>query len=163
MTGFVLRRIAWGALVVWLVATLVFIMYFAVPRDVARLIAGRQASEETLAAVRARLGLDQPIIVQYGRFIGRLARGDLGQSFNTQEPGLAIVARDLPVSASLALGGAALWLLMGVGAGVVAATRPSFARSPSPTVWPLSSTWSSGRRSISTGGVEPSSASSRTH
>ena len=75
MTGFVLRRIAWGALVVWLVATLVFVVYFAVPRDVARLIAGRQASEETLAAVRARLGLDQPIIVQYGRFIGRLAQG----------------------------------------------------------------------------------------
>jgi peptide/nickel transport system permease protein len=124
MTGFLLRRVAWGALVVWLVATLVFVMYFAVPRDVARLIAGRQASEETLAAVRARLSLDQPIIVQYGRFIGRLARGDLGQSFNTQEPVLSIVARDLPVSASLALGGAALWLLMGVGAGVLAATRP---------------------------------------
>lgn len=124
MTLFLLRRIAWGALVVWLVATLVFVVYFAVPRDVARLIAGRQASEETLTVVRARLGLDQPILVQYGRFIGRLVRGDLGESFVTQESVISIVARDAPVSASLALGGAALWLLMGVGAGVVAATRP---------------------------------------
>jgi peptide/nickel transport system permease protein len=122
--GFLLRRIAWGALVVWLVATLVFVVYFAVPRDVARLIAGRQASEETLAVVRARLGLDQPVIVQYGRFIRRLARGDLGESFTTQESVVSIVKRDIPVSASLAIGGSALWLLMGIGAGVVAATRP---------------------------------------
>ncbi len=124
MIGFLLRRIAWGTLVVWLVATLVFVVYFAVPRDVARLIAGRQASEETLVVVRARLGLDQPILVQYGRFIGRLVHGDLGESFITQESVVSIVARDIPVSASLALGGSALWLLLGVGAGVVAAIRP---------------------------------------
>lgn len=124
MIRFLVRRVAWGALVVWLVATLVFVVYFAVPRDVARLIAGRQASDETVAVVRARLGLDQPVLVQYGRFLGRLARGDLGVSFVTQESVRSIVARDLPVSASLALGGAALWLLLGVGAGVIAATRP---------------------------------------
>jgi peptide/nickel transport system permease protein len=124
MSLFLLRRIAWGALVVWLVATLVFVVYFAVPRDVARLLAGRQASEETLTVVRARLGLDQPILVQYGRFIGRLLHGDLGESFVTQESVVSIVVRDAPVSASLALGGATLWLLMGIGAGVVAATRP---------------------------------------
>jgi peptide/nickel transport system permease protein len=124
MIGFLLRRVAWGALVVWLVATLVFVVYFAVPRDVARLIAGRQASEETLTVVRARLGLDKPILVQYGNYMGRLAQGDLGESFVTQESVNSIILRDAPVSASLALGGALLWLLMGVGAGVVAATRP---------------------------------------
>jgi len=124
VTLFLLRRIAWGALVVWAVATLVFIVYFAVPRDVARLIAGRQASDETVAVVNARLGLDQPILVQYGRFMGRLAHGDLGESFVTQESVNSIVARDAPVSFSLALGGALLWLSMGIGAGVLAATRP---------------------------------------
>lgn len=124
MTLFLLRRIAWGALVVWAVATLVFIVYFAVPRDVARLIAGRQASDETVAVVNARLGLDQPILVQYGRFMGRLAHGDLGESFVTQESVNSIVARDAPVSFSLALGGALLWLSMGIGAGVLAAIRP---------------------------------------
>jgi peptide/nickel transport system permease protein len=124
MTLFLLRRIGWGALVVWAVATLVFIAYFAVPRDVARLIAGRQASDETVAVVNARLGLDQPILVQYGRFLGRLAHGDLGESFVTQESVNSIVARDAPVSFSLAMGGALLWLSMGIGAGVLAATRP---------------------------------------
>jgi ABC-type dipeptide/oligopeptide/nickel transport system permease component len=60
MIRFLLRRLAWSALVVWVVATTVFVIYFAVPRDVARLIAGRQASEQTIQIVRARLGLTSP-------------------------------------------------------------------------------------------------------
>jgi peptide/nickel transport system permease protein len=124
MIGLLLRRVAWGTLVVWLVATAVFLVYFAVPRDVARLIAGRQASEQTVAAVRTRLGLDQPVVVQYGRFLGRLAHGDLGYSFRTQESVNEIISRDVPVTASLALGGSVLWLLLGLGAGILAATRP---------------------------------------
>jgi peptide/nickel transport system permease protein len=123
MIRFLLRRLAWSALVVWVVATSVFVVYFTVPHDVARLIAGRQASEQTIQVVRTRLGLDRPVYVQYVSFLGRLAHGDLGESFLTQEPVNTIVARDFPVTASLALGSAVLWLVMGVGAGVVAATR----------------------------------------
>jgi peptide/nickel transport system permease protein len=118
------RRVAWGLVVIWMVASLVFLTYFAVPRDVARLLAGRQASEQTVAAVRVRLGLDQPLPVQYGRFLWRVARGDLGESFVSQEPVTAVIARDLPVTVSLAAGAAVLWLLLGVGAGVAAASRP---------------------------------------
>lgn len=124
MIGLLLRRAGWGVLVVWLVASAVFVCYFAVPHDVARLIAGKQASERTVAAVRARLELDRPVAVQYVRFMGRLARGDLGASFVTQDSVRAVIARDIPVTASLALGAAALWLVAGVAAGVVAATRP---------------------------------------
>ena len=82
MTRFLVRRLLWGLLVIWFVATSVFVMFFAAPRDVARLIAGRQASEQTLQLVRHRLGLDQPIMTQYFRFLGRLVRGDLGESFS---------------------------------------------------------------------------------
>jgi peptide/nickel transport system permease protein len=99
-------------------------MFFAAPRDVARLIAGRQASEQTLQLVRHRLGLDQPMSVQYLRFLGRLVRGDLGESFLTSESVNEIVRRDFPITASLALGGAILWLFLGISAGVVAAVRP---------------------------------------
>ncbi len=74
MIRFLLRRFAWSALVVWVVATSVFVIYFAVPHDVARLIAGRQASEETVKAVRTTLGLDRPAYAQYVSFLGRLAR-----------------------------------------------------------------------------------------
>jgi peptide/nickel transport system permease protein len=110
--------------IVWFVATLVFTMFFVAPRDVARLIAGRQASERTLEVVRKRLGLDQPVPVQYVRFLGRLVRGDLGESFLTSEPVVNVIRRSFPVTASLALGAAALWLTIGVGTGVIAATRP---------------------------------------
>ena len=123
MIRFLLRRLAWGALVVWIVATSVFVVYFAVPHDVARLLAGRQASEDQVKTVRARLGLDQPVSIQYLNFLGRLARGDLGESFITQEPVNTIVARDFPVTASRALGSGIMWLVLGVGAGVIAATR----------------------------------------
>jgi peptide/nickel transport system permease protein len=123
MIRYLLHRLAWSALVVWIVATSVFVIYFAVPHDVARLIAGRQASEETVKIVRARLGLDQPTHVQYVNFLGRLVRGDLGESFNTQESVNTIVARDFPVTASLALGAGVIWLVLGVGAGVLAAKR----------------------------------------
>ena len=123
MIRFLLRRLAWSALVVWIVATSVFVVYFAVPHDVARLIAGRQASEDTVKLVRARLGLDKPVPVQYVNFLGRLGRGDLGESFLTSESVNTIVARDFPVTFSLALGSGVLWLVLGVGAGVIAATR----------------------------------------
>ncbi|HET9943594.1 MAG TPA: ABC transporter permease [Terriglobia bacterium] len=124
MTRYLLRRLLWGVAIIWVVATLVFALFFAVPRDVARLIAGRQASEQTIEVVRKRLGLDQPVPVQYVRFLGRLVRGDLGESFLTGEPVAQVIARGFPVTASLAVGAAALWLLIGVGTGVVAATKP---------------------------------------
>jgi peptide/nickel transport system permease protein len=124
VTRFLLGRIGWGLFVIWVVATSVFAAFYVVPRDVARVIAGRQASEQTLQVVRHRLGLDQPVYVQYGRFLSKLAHGDLGESFLTSERVNDIVRRDFPVTASLALGASVLWLVLGVGAGVVAATRP---------------------------------------
>ena len=124
MTRFLAGRILWGAIVVWFVATAVFAMFFIAPRDVARLIAGRQASEQTLQLVRHRLGLDQSVPVQYLHFLGRLVHGDLGESFLTSESVNDIIRRDFPITASLAVGGAAIWLLIGIVAGVLAATRP---------------------------------------
>jgi peptide/nickel transport system permease protein len=120
-----LRRLAYGLLVVWLVVTAVFFMYFVAPRDVARTIAGRQASAETVAMIRHNLGLDDPIAVQYGHYLVRLAHGDLGESYlNGREPINAIIARDVPPTFSLVLGAAVLWTLVGVLGGVLAATKP---------------------------------------
>jgi len=124
MIRFMLHRLLWGLVVVWFVATAVFAMFFVAPHDVARLIAGRQASEQTLQLVRHRLGLDERISKQYVRFLGRLVTFDMGESFLTGESVNEIIRRDFPVTASLAAGGAVLWMLIGVGAGVIAATRP---------------------------------------
>jgi peptide/nickel transport system permease protein len=121
---FLLRRVVFGVVVMWLVATTVFIMYFIAPHDVARTLAGRQASEATIAAIRHNLGLDRPVIAQYGSFLWRALHGDFGYSYTNAEPVTSLIGNGLPVTASLVIGGAVLWLVMGVGIGVVAATRP---------------------------------------
>jgi peptide/nickel transport system permease protein len=117
------RRIVLGAVVLWSVATVVFIAYFAAPHDVARLIAGRQATPDTVAAVRHNLGLDRPLIDQYGRFLWRLLHGNLGYSYTNSEPVTGLIHQALAPTLSLALGGALLWLLLGVAAGVLAAVK----------------------------------------
>jgi peptide/nickel transport system permease protein len=124
MTRFLLRRIAFGAIVLWVVVTVVFILYFVAPNDPARLIAGRLANAQTLRAVRHSLGFDQPKIVQYGHYLWRLLHGNLGYSYVGSEPVRTIIAQDLPVTASLAIGGALIWLVIGVTSGVLAARRP---------------------------------------
>lgn len=124
MARFLTRRVLLGIVVMWVVATIVFILYFVAPHDAARLIAGKQATAQTLADVRHRLGLDRPMIDQYGRYLWRLLHGDLGYSYYSSQPVTTIVAQDLPVTASLAVGGAVIWLVLGVLSGVLAATRP---------------------------------------
>jgi peptide/nickel transport system permease protein len=108
----------------WVVATLVFILYFVAPHDPAHLIAGKDATTQTLADIEARLGLNRPIVDQYGSYLWRLLHGNLGYSYFNSEPVSTIVGQELPVTASLAVGGAVLWLIMGVAAGVLAATKP---------------------------------------
>jgi peptide/nickel transport system permease protein len=127
VTRFLLRRALFGVLVLWLISVAVFVLFFIAPHDPARTIAGRQATPETVAAVRHRLGLDQPVLRQYGHFLARLVRGDLGYSYYNSEPVRSLIASRLPVTVSLTVGGAVLWLALGVGIGVLAARRP---RSP---------------------------------
>ncbi len=124
MTRFLARRVVFGLIVLWIVATLVFIMYFVAPHDPARLLAGKGATATTLRDVQHRLGLDRPIIDQYGSYLWRFLHGNLGYSYFSQEPVTTIIGQDLPVTASVAVGGAVLWLLIGVSSGVLAATRP---------------------------------------
>ncbi|HKC18893.1 MAG TPA: ABC transporter permease [Candidatus Dormibacteraeota bacterium] len=137
MTRFLIRRILFGVLVVWIITTIVFAMFFVAPHDPARLIAGREATASTLAAVRHNLGLDQPILVQYVNFISRLLHGDLGYSYYSSQPVTSLLATRLPVTASLAIGGAILWLLIGVSGGILAATRPRSASDRSVTAFAL--------------------------
>ena len=124
MLSFLVRRVLLGAVVMWVVATAVFIMYFVTPNDPARLLAGKQATSATIAAIRAHLGLNRPIIDQYGSYLWRLLHGDLGYSYVNSEPVTTIVRQDLTVTVSLAVGGAILWFVIGVLAGIVAAVRP---------------------------------------
>ncbi|HEY5304204.1 MAG TPA: ABC transporter permease [Acidimicrobiales bacterium] len=123
LVPFIARRIAHGIIVLWTVATVVFFMYFVAPNDVARLTAGRQADPATVAAVTRKLGLNRPLLDQYVSYLGRLIHGNLGYSFSNTEPVNSLIHQAFPVTLSVAIGGAVLWLILGVGAGVLAAVR----------------------------------------
>ena len=123
MLRFLIRRILFGVLVLWIVTTGVFILFFATSKDPAARFAGKSATPDTLALVRHRLGLDDPLPVQYWHFVKRLLHGDLGYSFTTQAPVTSMIKEALPASLSLILGAAVLWLAAGIIAGVISATR----------------------------------------
>jgi peptide/nickel transport system permease protein len=78
MLRFLIRRIALGLLVLWLITLAVFALFFVAPNNVARTLAGRQATPQTVALIAHRLGLDQPIWKQYLDFAGNALRGNLG-------------------------------------------------------------------------------------
>jgi peptide/nickel transport system permease protein len=124
MAAFIVRRIVLGAVVLWVMTGVVFVMYFVAPHNVASLIAGRQATPETVALVNHRLGLDRPVLDQYGDYMWRLLHGDLGYSFYNSSPVRSLIWQRVPVTFSLALGAAVLWLVIGVSAGVLSARRP---------------------------------------
>ncbi|HET7017225.1 MAG TPA: ABC transporter permease [Streptosporangiaceae bacterium] len=125
MVRFLIRRIITGILVLWLVATGTFFLFFyAIPvQAVARNLAGRAASPQVLTQVTHYYGLDRPILAQYLTFLHKLVTGNLGQSFYTQEPVTTIIKQDLPITVSVVVGGVLLWLIAGLAVGILSATR----------------------------------------
>ena len=123
MSRFLLTRLWQSAVTLVLASMVVFAGVRALPGDPALALAGEEATPETVAAVRAQLGLDQPIWVQYGRFAGNLLHGDLGTSVRTGTPVTELIAGTLPVTAWLSLYAILVAIVVGVGTGVVAAVR----------------------------------------
>lgn len=109
------RRLAGGIGVLWAVATIVFVAVRLIPGDPALAILGgpgSQASAEAVAQVRREYGLDQPVLVQYAVFLGRLATGQLGDSYAFRTPVATLLAQQLPVTLTLAVAGLVVaWVL----------------------------------------------------
>ncbi|MDQ1682303.1 MAG: peptide/nickel transport system permease protein, partial [Frankiaceae bacterium] len=125
MLRFLVRRIAQGILVLVLVTIAVYALFFAgSPRDIARRIAGRQATPEVVDRAYHRLGLDQPFYAQYRHFVWRLLHGDLGFDFYNGQPVTTVLKQAAPVTLSLAVGAAILWFILGVSTGVYSSVRP---------------------------------------
>ena len=125
MARFLLRRIILGILVLWLVTVGVFLIFYVGPGPgaVPRALAGREATPQMVALVKHRLLLDRPLIVQYGHFLWQLLHGNLGYDFYHGESVNTILKQAFPISLSLVLGAAVLWLIIGVLTGVVSAVR----------------------------------------
>ncbi|EWT07930.1 ABC transporter permease [Intrasporangium chromatireducens Q5-1] len=124
MLRFLVRRLALGVLVMWLITVAVFALFFIAPNNVARTLAGRQATPDVVALISHRLGLDQPVWKQYLDFVGKAVRGDLGFDYYHGVPVTDLIAGALPITLSVVIPGAIIWLVLGVFNGVVSAIRP---------------------------------------
>lgn len=125
MLAFLARRVVLGVLVMWCVTVVVFLIFYVGPGagDVARTLA-RQASPATVALIAHHLLLDRPWYIQYGHFVGQLLHGNLGYDYYNNEAVSTIVGQAFPVTLSLIVGAAPLWLALGVLSGVYSAVRP---------------------------------------
>src|SRR6266702_4113378 len=106
------------------VVIVTFLLTRALPGDPAAYFAGPAATKEAVEQIRVKLGLDKPLIVQFGRYVSDLARGDFGQSLTTGQPVAQELRARLPASAELTLLGLIVTMMIAVPLGIMAATRP---------------------------------------
>ena len=118
------ERLAAAVVTLLGVSFIVFLMVRVLPGDPARVIAGVLASEEEVGRLRSQLELDRPLPVQYGSFLLRLARGNLGVSARTSEPVTRELLGRLPRTVELAVVSSAIATAIGIAAGVAAAACP---------------------------------------
>src|SRR5262245_41151134 len=123
MVSYLTKRLGFALVTLCSVLTLVFLIVRILPGDPALVILGDQASPESIAALRQRLGLDQPILVQYGRFLLQAVRGGLGTSMISGRPVMAEILNVLPYTLELTIAALVLGALLGIPAGVWAAAR----------------------------------------
>ena len=141
MIRYVIRRILWACVLLFGVTVVSFVIFFLPPTDPAKLVAGKAARPIDIERARHYLRMDEPRWYQYGAFLGRLTgvhwnREDnqvwnfqfkwpsLGQSFATRQDVNSIVWHAAPVTLSLVLGGAIIWMLIALPLGILSALRP---------------------------------------
>ena len=121
MNAYLARKLLAVPLILLLTSLLIFSAVRLLPGDPARLMAGMQADQSTVEAVRKRLGFDQPFAVQYVRFLERALHGDLGQSIRSQQPVAREIAERLPFTIALTTAAFSIAILFGLTAGLFAA------------------------------------------
>lgn len=118
------ERLVGLVVVLWLVATLVFVLLRIIPGDPVRIIAGLDVGDPaTLEELRAQLGLDRPLIVQYFAWLGDVLRGDLGVSLRSQVAVTDLIAGALPITLELAILAMAIGIALSIPLGLAAARR----------------------------------------
>ncbi|MBV8751828.1 MAG: ABC transporter permease [Hyphomicrobiales bacterium] len=123
MAGYILRRIVATIPVMLIVAVLVFLMLRLTPGDPAAVIAGDNANAEQIAAIRTRLGLDQPIVVQFFIWFGQILHGDFGESFFFKKSVAELIVSRLEPTLALSLSTILIAVLVAVPLGVLAAYK----------------------------------------
>lgn len=155
MARYLIGRLAGVVLILFAVCLFTYLIFFQLSPDPAVMICGKTCTEERIGAIREALGLDRPFLSQFGAFLGGIFAGRdygsgatlvhcpapcLGYSFQTDESVWSMITARLPVSATLAVGAAVLWLLVGVAAGLLSAVRQG--------TW-----WDRGAMALALGGI----------
>jgi peptide/nickel transport system permease protein len=123
MPAYILRRLIQAALILLGISIISFALIHLLPADPARMVAGRTASAQQVENVRHQLGLDQPIYVQYVRYLIKLLHGDLGRSYLQRSEVTSLILPRLPATALLMVGAIFFELILGLTLGLVAALR----------------------------------------
>ena len=123
MLRFLAGRLLQSAFILLGVTIITFGLLFLIPADPVRMIAGRSATPETVESIRRQLGLDQPIPVQYARYLGNLVQGDIGRSYIQKARVSELIASRLPATLQLMAVAIFFQLLIGLPAGIFASTR----------------------------------------
>ena len=117
-------RLALAPVMLWLIASLAFLLLRVAPGDPIDALLGTRAPESARAALRAQLGLDQPLLQQYGTFLGKLLHGDLGASLTNQQPVTDVIRQSLPASLELGVVALLLAAVVGLAVGFSGIARP---------------------------------------
>jgi peptide/nickel transport system permease protein len=121
------QRVFQTMLILLGIAAITFLLLYMVPADPAVQIAGRSATAQTVANIRRELGLDQPLLTQFLRYLAGLLHGDLGRSYAQKTDVMTLILSRLPATITLMIAGIAAELAIGVTLGVIAAVcRNSF-------------------------------------
>jgi peptide/nickel transport system permease protein len=138
MLRFIVKRTLVALLTLWAISIVTFLVFFAVPSNPAAAMCSKDCTPERIASVNHALGMDKPLLTQYiqfhkGIFVGRDLGNPpnvehcpapcLGFSFRTREPVLNMLKRAFPVTISIVVGGAVLWLSIGISMGLISALR----------------------------------------
>ena len=125
MFSFIVRRLLWMVVLLFVISFMTFIIFYTLPAaDPAALRAGRNPTPELLATLRQTLGLDKPWYVQYGKYLDRLVfHFDFGYSYQNSVSVKQQIFDRLPATGALAIGGAIVWLLIGIPIGIISAIK----------------------------------------
>ena len=125
MHYYVIRRILYLIPVMLIVVTFVFFLVHFIPGDPAGVMAGEEATEEDIEYIRHLMGLDRPIYEQYGRYVLRLLKGDLGESLFLERPVTSVIAERIEPTVLLTFFSTVVALIIGIPAGLIAGVRPN--------------------------------------
>jgi len=121
MFAYLLRRVAQAIPVLLGISLIVFVLIYYLPADPARIYAGPSASAATVARIRREMGLDDPLWVQYARYLERMVQGDLGFSYRKQIPVTTLILERVPYTAALVFASILVELIIGLPVGIISA------------------------------------------